>query len=199
MFKLMVVTDRLRCALPLTETVRLALEGGADAVQLRERDLEGKELYELAAKLREITRAANAALVVNHRVDVALAVEADAVHLGWRSLSPQEVRELAARRLKIGVSCHSIEQLRRAEMTGVTYALVGPIFPTPSKEGLVLPVGLENLAQWARATRLPVVGIGGISVENFRQVLDAGACGVAAITAFMSAQDPAAAARALRA
>ncbi len=76
MFKLMVVTDRTRCALPLMETVRLALEGGADAVQLRERDLSGRELHDLAVELRKITRAANAALVVNHRVDVALAVEA---------------------------------------------------------------------------------------------------------------------------
>jgi thiamine-phosphate pyrophosphorylase len=197
MFKLMVVTDRRRCSLPLVETVRLALEGGADAVQLRERDLEGKELYNLAVEMRKITRDANAALVINHRVDVALAVEADAVHMGWRSLSPQEVRELAARRLKIGVSCHSIEQLRRAEMTGATYVLIGPIFPTQSKEGLVQPVGLENLAQWTRATRLPVVGIGGINSSNFGQVLDAGACGIAAISAFMSAQDPAAAARGL--
>lgn len=198
MFKLMVVTDRAKCARPLAEQVRLALEGGADAVQLRERDLGGKELYDLALELRKITRAAGAALVVNHRLDIALSVEADAVHLGWRSVAVWEARELAGRKLKIGVSCHSIEQLRRAEMTGASYTLVGPIFPTPSKEGLVQPVGLENLAQWTHATRLPVVGIGGIHAGNFRQVLDAGACGVAAISAFMTAEDPAAVARALK-
>jgi thiamine-phosphate pyrophosphorylase len=177
----------------------LALEGGADAVQLRERDLSGKELHALALELREITRAAGAALIVNHRVDIALAVEADAVHLGWKSLLPHEARDLAGRRLKIGVSCHDIAQLRRAEMMGASYVLLGPIFPTLSKEGLVQPVGLEDLARWTRAARVPVVGIGGINTSNFRQVLEAGACGVAAISAFMSAGDPTAAARALRA
>ena len=99
MFKLMLVTDRRRSTRPITETVRMALAGGVDAVQLRERDLSARELYDLALKLRATTREAGAALIVNQRLDVALAVGADGVHLGWRSLSPADVRKLAGKKL----------------------------------------------------------------------------------------------------
>jgi thiamine-phosphate pyrophosphorylase len=197
MFKLMLVTDRKRSKRPLTETVRLAIEGGVDAVQLRERDMPINELHALALELRKITRDAGAKLIINQRSDIALAVEADGVHLGWRSMSVRDVRKLGGK-LLAGVSCHNQPQVRSAEEIGADYALLGPVFHTPSKEGLVEPLGLEGLANLVTVARLPVVAIGGITPENVKSVLRSGVTGVAVISAIISADDPAQAARALR-
>ena len=172
------------------ETVRLALDGGADAVQLRERDLEGAELFRLAEEMRRVTRDVGAALIVNHRTDVALAVEADGVHLGWRSLPPNEIRKLAEKRLKIGVSCHDAAQLRSAEAAGADYVLLGPVFVTPSKVGRVEPIGVEATKTLVSRTGLPVIAIGGITPENVRPVRETGVAGVAAISAIIAAADP---------
>ena len=190
MFRLMVVTDRRRSSRSIVETVRLALDGGADAVQLRERDLEGAELFRLAEEMRRVTRDVGAALIVNHRTDVALAVEADGVHLGWRSLPPNEIRKLAEKRLKIGVSCHDAAQLRSAEAAGADYVLLGPVFVTPSKVGRVEPIGVEATKTLVSRTGLPVIAIGGITPENVRPVRETGVAGVAAISAIIAAADP---------
>lgn len=199
MFKLMLVTDRKRSKRPLVETVRLAVAGGVDAVQLRERDLPPPELYKLAVELRAVTREAGAKLIINQRADIALSAEADGVHLGWRSLSVKDVRAMSQGRLLAGVSCHDGPQLRSAEDAGADYALLGPIFRTPSKEGLVEPVGLEELRELVKSTSLPIVAIGGITAENVADVLACGVSGIAAISALLDADDPTAAARELRA
>ena len=197
MYRLMVITDRRACAKPLTETVQRALDGGADAVQLRERDLHAAELIRLAETLRRATDRAHAALIINHRLDVALAVGADGVHLGWRSLRPQQARRLAGSRLRIGVSCHSGRQLRAAQSAGADYALLGPVFFTPSKRGLVRPLGLDTFRTAASASAIPVIAIGGITPHNASAVRRAGASGIAVISAVMTAPDPARAATAL--
>ena len=156
MFRLMLVTDRATCVVPITEAVQCAVEGGADAVQLRERDLEGGQLFDLATELRRITRDADAALIISHRVDVALAVDADGVHLGWRSLPVREVRKLAGGRLRIGVSCHNASQLRSARDAGADYASLGPVFLTPSKAGLLDALGPEKTGSLVADAGLPV-------------------------------------------
>jgi len=198
MFKLMLVTDRRRSTRPLTETVRLALAGGVDAVQLRERDLNARELCDLAAKLRAITREARAALIVNQRLDVALAVGADGVHLGWRSLGVADARKLAGEKFLVGISCHDEPQLRSAAEARASYALLGPVFHTPSKEGLVSPIGLDLLKELVSGAKIPVIAVGGITQENAAQVMETGVAGIAAISALSDPQDPAAAARAFR-
>jgi thiamine-phosphate pyrophosphorylase len=198
MFKLMLVTDRRRTTRPLTETVRMALAGGVDAVQLRERDLNARELYDLTLKLREITREAGAALIVNQRLDVALAAGADGVHLGWRSLNPAAVRKLAGEKFLVGISCHDGPQIHSAEETHANYALLGPVFHTPSKEGLVRPIGLGPLKELLSGAKIPVLAIGGITPENAAQVMESGVAGLAAISALIDSADPAAAARAFR-
>jgi len=198
MFKLMLVTDRRRTKRPLAETVRMALAGGVDAVQLRERDLSARELYDLALKLREITREAGAALIVNQRLDVALAAGADGVHLGWRSLSAAAVRKLAGEKFLVGISCHDGPQIHSAEEAHADYALLGPVFHTPSKEGLAYPIGLGPLKELIAGARIPVLAVGGITPENAAQVMETGVAGLAAISALMASEDPAAAARAFR-
>ncbi len=196
MFKLMLVTDRRRSKRPLEETVRMGLAGGVDAVQLRERDLSARELYELEMKLRAVTREAGAALIVNQQLDVALAAGADGVHLGWRSLSPAAVRKVAGEKFLIGISCHDAPQLRSAEEARATYALLGPVFHTPSKEGLVSPIGIGPLKELVAAANIPILAIGGITTENAAQVMETGVAGIAAISALTDPEDPAAAARA---
>ena len=198
MFKLMLITDRRRSSRPLTDTVRMALAGGVDAVQLRERDLSARALYDLALKLRAITRKAGAALIVNQRLDVALAAGADGVHLGWRSLRPADVRKLAGEKLLIGISCHDEPQLRSAEEIRASYAVLGPVFHTPSKEGLVQEIGLGPLKNMVSAAKIPVLAVGGITPENAAQVMATGVAGLAAISALIDPEDPAAVARAFR-
>jgi thiamine-phosphate pyrophosphorylase len=198
MFKLMLVTDRRRAIRPITETVRMALAGGVDAVQLRERDISARELYDLALKLRAITREAGAALIVNQRLDVALAVGADGVHLGWRSLNPADVRKLAGEKFLIGISCHDGPQIQSAEQARADYALLGPVFRTPSKEGLAYTIGIGPLKNLVSVAKIPILAIGGITPENAAQVMETGVAGLAAISALIDPEDPAAVARAFR-
>jgi thiamine-phosphate pyrophosphorylase len=198
MFKLMLVTDRRRAIRPITETVRMALAGGVDAVQLRERDISARELYDLALKLRAITREAGAALIVNQRLDVALAVGADGVHLGWRSLNPADVRKLAGEKFLIGISCHDGPQIHSAEQARADYALLGPVFRTPSKEGLAYTIGIGPLKNLVSVAKIPILAIGGITPENAAQVMETGVAGLAAISALIDPEDPAAVARAFR-
>lgn len=190
MFKLMLVTDRRRSKLPLTETVRLALEGGVDAVQLRERDIADRELYGLAEELRRITQDADAALVISQRVDIALATGADGVHLGWRSMRVKDVGKLAGERLQVGVSCHNLAQFRSVEAAGADYVLLGPVFDTRAGRGPAETLGLEGLQDLVANARVPVIAIGGINAENVAAVRDAGVAGVAVISAIIASDDP---------
>jgi len=198
MYRLMLVTDRRRAKHPLLEVVRAAAGAGADAIQLRERDISDAELFRLAEACRAITNEFHAALLINHRLDVALAVGADGVHLGWRSLRAEDVREVAGDRLRIGVSCHDEQELRAAEMAGADYILLGPVFDTPSKRGLVEPLGLERFATLVRSTKVHVIAIGGVTVERAGPLCSAGAAGVAVVSSVIGADDPAAATAALR-
>jgi thiamine-phosphate pyrophosphorylase len=190
MFKLMMVTDRRRSIRTLSETVRLAAEGGVDAVQLRERDMEGRDFHRLADEIRKVTRDVGVKLIINQRLDIAVAVEADGVHLGWRSLGVHDVHQLGGPHMLAGVSCHNEEQIREAEEAGADYILLGPVFETPSKQGLTPALGLEQFRSLVSSAKIPVFGIGGITPENGRDVIEAGAAGLAAISALTAAEDP---------
>ena len=180
---LLLITDHTSC-----ETIAAALRGGVNAVMLREKDLSARELYALALRLRALTRDAGAQLIINDRLDVALAVEADGIHLGWQSLPLKAARTVAGNRLKIGVSTHSFEEARQAERDGADYITFSPIFPTPSKEGLVPVQGLDGLRAVCDGLTIPCIALGGITPENAQSVRAAGASGIAAIRAF--ATDP---------
>ncbi len=194
--RLYIVTDRAATGgRPLADVVRAALagarRGGLDpadvAVQLREKDLPGGALRDLAEALREITRAAGAGLMVNDRLDVALAVGADGVHLGGTSLSPTDARA-AAPRLRLAVSAHAPGELDG--LAGVVdFAVFGPIRDTPSKRAYGAPVGLQALAA-AAGRGVPLVAIGGLTVEDAAAIGRAGARGLACIRPVMSAADP---------
>ncbi len=193
---LSLVTDRKLCRdLQLEEKVSLAIEGGVNLVQLREKDLPGGELLRLAERLRDITRG-RAFFFVNERLDVALACGADGVHLGEEALPARVARKLAGDRLLIGRSVHSLASARRAEEEGADFLQVGTIFETTSKPG-VAPAGISLLKEVKEGVRIPVIAIGGIKASNAALVMKTGVHGVAVISAILAAHDPRAAAQEL--
>jgi len=188
-FRLYLITDRKIAAKPLPEAVRLALQGGVRAVQLREKDLPVRELLALAQELRAITREFGAKLFINDRVDVAVAVGADGVHLGHQSMPPEAVRKAAGKGLLIGVSTHSLEEARAAEAGGADFITFGPIFQTPSKSEYGVPVGIDALKALKNEVKIPIFALGGIKSGNFEQIIMSGASGMAMISAILAAPD----------
>ena len=195
-FRLYFVTDRTQTAnRPLTDVVHAALDGGVRAVQLREKDLEGHELYALAEQLRALTLRYRAHLLVNDRLDVALAVEADGVHLGQNSFSVEDARRLLGAGKLIGVSTHSPQEIAAAQKADLI--VFGPVYYTPSKAAYGEPQGLDRLRAAVAHSTVPVFAIGGIRTARVAEVLETGAHGIAMISAISAATDPAQAAREL--
>jgi len=195
-FTLYLISDRKRASGGnLGAAVEGALRGGVRAVQLREKDLSGRELYELACRLREITSRYGARLIINERLDIALAVGADGVHLGESGIPLRQARKVAGEAMLIGVSCHDREKALAAQDNGADFITFSPIFFTPSKAPYGEPVGTDRLAEVCRLLRIPVFALGGIKREKVRTVLDHGAHGIALISAILAADEPERAAR----
>jgi thiamine-phosphate pyrophosphorylase len=172
----------------LHDCIRRAAAGGADWIQVREKDLEARALVELARFAVAETHAAGSRVLVNDRLDVALAANAGGVHLGEKSLPLAAVvgwRRAASRPdFLIGVSCHSLESARAAERGGADYIFFGPVYATPSKAAYGPPQGIERLRQVCAAVEIPVLAIGGVNRENAPECIAAGAAGIAAIRMF---------------
>ncbi len=166
-----------------------ALEGGVDAVQLRLKGASARELFPLAKIIREIADLVGAALFVNDRADVALAAGAAGVHLAGHSLPVAAARAVLSPPLKVGVSCHNVAEAIQAQTEGADYVFLGTIFPSPSKAD-AKPVGLEELSRARREVTIPIIAIGGITLENVGAVLSAGADGVAVISAIAAHRSP---------
>ena len=186
---LILITDRNLCKRPLLETVALALKGGVKAVQLREKGLATRELYTLANELRKMTSDFGAGLFINDRVDIALAVDADGVHLGWQSLPVPVVQGLLGVKKLIGVSTHNRQEALQALNDGADYIMFGPVFYTPSKAGILDPVGVEEVRRLKDEIHAPIVALGGINEGNVEAVLDSGVEGIAVISSILSADD----------
>ena len=187
----MLVTDRHATgARALATVVEAALDAGLPAVQLRDKDLPGRELLALADRLRTATARRRALLFVNDRVDVAIAVGADGVHLGGGSMPASVARRLLGAAALIGISTPAAGE----DAAGADFAFFGPVWPTPSKAGAQ---GEARLTEAVRASRIPVLAIGGVTAERARAACTAGAAGVAVIRAILGAPDPAAATRTL--
>lgn len=190
-FNLYLITDRHQTGgRSLTDVVRQALEGGVRAVQLREKDLSGAELYRLAEQLRLLTNEFDALLFINDRTDIALAVEADGVHVGINSLPVAVARQLMGANKIIGYSAHAIDEAVRAQADGADFVTFGPLYPTPSKSAYGEPCGVKKLADAVSALEIPVIGLGGISQTNVIEALSADIQGIAVISAILTAADP---------
>ncbi|GIW39904.1 MAG: thiamine-phosphate synthase [Candidatus Binatia bacterium] len=161
------------------------LRAGTALVQLRVKGASTREFLELARELRRRTRERGVLLVVNDRVDVALAAGADGVHLGQRDLPPEEARRLLGPSAVVGWSTHCVEEIERANHRShlLDYVSFGPVFPTSTKSDAEAPKGLEALREACRKSRLPVVAVGGISLDRIPCVLEAGARAAAVISA----------------
>ncbi len=197
----------------LLDKIEVLSAAGVDWIQLREKDLWGKQSASLAREaLKRASKQAGHSksatrIIVNERLDVALAERAGGVHLGENSLPVEEAKRLllsppAAQTLDheflVGVSCHSLEAAKSAAAAGADYLFFGPVFATPSKAAYGSPQGLDRLAALCSSVNIPVLAIGGITLENASFCLSAGASGLAAIRLFQDPADPASLVRALR-
>jgi thiamine-phosphate pyrophosphorylase len=188
-FRLYLITDRKIATKPLPEAVRLALEGGVRAIQLREKDLPVRELLALALELRSITREYGAKLFINDRVDVAVSVNADGVHLGHLSMPPEGTRKVVGKDMLIGVSTHNLDEAKSAEAGGADFITLGPIFDTPSKVKKGAPVGIEAIKSIKSVINIPIFALGGIKSGFAGQILASGAYGISMISAILGADD----------
>jgi thiamine-phosphate pyrophosphorylase len=191
-FLLCYITDRRQLrSVSLAAVIRETLRAGVDMVQVREKDLTSRELIGLVEEALSATSEpgrGGTRVVVNDRVDVALAAGADGVHLGAHSMPVQVVRRFVPRPFVIGASCHSLGEAMAAESGGADYLVLGPVFETPSKLGYGPPLGLEKLRNVTSRITIPVLALGGITVERIRPCLEAGASGIAGIRIFQDCQ-----------
>jgi thiamine-phosphate diphosphorylase len=178
---LCLVTDRHRR--PVLDHCRDAVRASVDLIQLREPGLEAHALLTLATRLVEMTRDTPTRVVVNDRLDVAVAAGAHGVHLRGDSIAPERARSMVPAGFLIGRSVHGAGEAVLAAR-GADYCVAGTVFPTPSKPGLRQPLGLEGLEAIVRAVPLPVLAIGGVSMERIEAVAATGAAGMAAIGLF---------------
>lgn len=191
---LYLVTDRRQTGTKgLLWAVEQALEGGVKGIQLREKDLDGRELYLLAEKIMGLCVRWKASLLINDRIDVALGVGAEGVHLGGGSLPVGVTRELVGAERLIGVSVHSLEEAQGAERAGADFLVFGPIYFTLSKAAYGRPQGIGLLKKVVEKVSIPVYPIGGIVVARIAELKGTGVRGVALITAVMASSDPRAA------
>ena len=170
----------------LLRSIARALARGVDMIQIRERDLDARDLLALTRRVIGLRHRKPSKIVVNTRLDLALAAGANGVHLPADSLPPSSLRPIVPPGFLIGVSCHSLDEVRRAELEGADYVIFGPVFAPLSKPLDLEPRGLVLLAEVARAVRIPVLAVGGVNAENEVACLEAGAAGVAAITMFQN-------------
>lgn len=197
-FPLYLVTDRRRTSgRPLIPLLQAALEAGLPAVQLRERDLGTRPLLALAEQILAVAHKAGAKMLINDRADLVMALGADGVHLRSSSLPVRAARRILGPDRFIGVSVHSAAEVVRVEAEGADFAVLGPIYETPSKLPYGRPIGVQPLEDAASRSRLPVFAIGGVTPERVREVRRAGAFGVAVIAAIQAAESVSSATRAL--
>ncbi len=188
-YRLYVILDRKsQRGRSFLETARAAIKGGADVIQLRDKELSAKELIRQGAPVRELTRQTETLFIVNDRLDVAVALRADGVHLGQDDLPIDAAKRIIGPKVLIGKSSHSLEQALEAEREGADYIGVGPVFATPTKPSY-LPVGLRLVKEVSERIKIPFIAIGGVDIENIQQVLDSGAVNVAVVRSVAGAEN----------
>ena len=189
-YDLYVITDeKIGLSRPHAELAALALLGGADCIQLRDKEMSGSDLYRTALAIRSLTEDADALFIMNDRLDIALASGADGIHLGQSDLPVAEARRITHQEFIIGASVGSVEEAIRAERAGADYLALSPTFSTRSKDDAGDGHGLLILKAICSATSLPVIAIGGITRYNVGSVIGAGADGVAVISAIVGERD----------
>jgi len=173
---------------PVLETLQEVIQGGADAVQLREKTMPDGEFLALAKEFRRITSQSKILFIVNDRAEIAKKVDADGLHIGQSDLTIHSARKIIGYDRILGVSTHTIVQARKAQLEGADYISVGPLFPTITKD-YEPPVGLDYLKEVKREITIPFVAIGAINHENLNEILLAGGLRVAICSAIICSND----------
>jgi len=173
----------------LISLARLAIEGGIDILQLRWKDKKNRIVLKVGKELRKVTKEANVLFIIDDNIDLANTLDADGVHLGQEDLPIKKGRAILGSEKIIGCSTHTISQAKKAVSEGADYISVGPIFKTPIKADYKA-VGLKFFKRVRQETELPVFGIGGIGLNNVKEVIKSGADRVAVVRAIVNATDP---------
>ncbi len=189
--KLYLVTDRaLSLGRDIAWIVEEAVKGGVTMVQLREKDCSTRDFIELATGLKEKLRPFNVPLIINDRIDVALASDADGVHIGQSDMPYHMARKILGKNKIIGLSVETMDQVLEANNLDVDYIGISPVFSTPTKTDTFQPFGLDGVAKVMDISKHPAVAIGGINNSNVKDIFNAGANGVAVVSAICSADNP---------
>ena len=186
---LYLVTDKSDDVEKFLNTVEEAIKGGTTVVQIREKTAETLDFYNLALKVNEITTKYNVPLIINDRVDVALAIDADGVHVGQSDMPCDITRKLIGEDKILGVSAATIEEAKKAQKDGADYIGTGAVFPTQTKDDAP-SITKKDLKEIVDSIDIPVVAIGGITLENACELKDTGIKGLSVVSAIMSSENP---------
>ncbi len=192
---LYLVTDRsLAKDIPLETIVEMAIRGGVTLVQLREKNIDAKDFYDHAIRLKEITDKYHIPLIINDRIDIMMAVGAEGVHVGQEDIPAAAVRKIIGPDKVMGVSAHNLKEALQAEKDGADYIGVGSIYPTDTKKN-TSPVSLQELQKICQNVSIPVIAIGGINNKNLTTLLGTNISGIAVVSAIIKTDSPETSAR----
>ena len=186
---LYLVTDKSDDVDNFLNTIEEGIKGGVSVVQIREKTAETVDFYNLALKVKEITTKYNVPLIINDRVDVALAIDADGVHVGQSDMPCDVTRKLIGEDKILGVSAATIDEAKKAEKDGADYIGSGAVFPTATKDDAP-SITKKDLSEIVESINIPVVAIGGITLENAHELKDTGIAGLSVVSAIMSSNNP---------
>ncbi|WP_292885116.1 thiamine phosphate synthase [Methanobrevibacter sp. UBA212] len=186
---LYLVTDKSDDVEKFLKTIEEAIKGGVSLVQIREKTAETLDFYNLALKVKEITEKHDVPLIINDRVDVALAVDAEGVHVGQSDMPCDVTRALVGPDKIVGVSAATIEEARKAESDGADYIGTGAVFPTATKDDAP-KITKKDLKEIVESISIPVVAIGGITLNNAHELNNTGIAGLSVVSAIMSSENP---------
>lgn len=186
---LYLVTDKSDDVEKFLKTIEEGIKGGVSVVQIREKTADTLDFYNLALKVKEITTKYNVPLIINDRVDVALAIDADGVHVGQSDMPCDVTRKLVGPDKIVGVSAATIDEAQKAENDGADYIGTGAVFPTATKDDAP-SITKDDLKEVVDSINIPVVAIGGITLENAKELKDTGIAGLSVVSAIMSSDNP---------
>ncbi len=198
-YSLYLVTDRnILRGKDFIPMIEKALAGGVTLVQLREKEADGREFYELAIAIKALTTRFNVPFLINDRLDIALAAESDGVHIGQGDLPLPVVRQLMGPGKIVGYSVSNTEEALYGQEQGADYLGAGPVYSTDTKAVSIPPLGPRGLKEIKEAVSIPVVGIGGIDLKNIQRVKASGVDGIAVVSGILGSDDPEYAASSMR-